>query len=54
LAGQWDLWNFVIHDIGSQIISGLLIAAMGQGLRKSVTIWRRRRNDHGRHDAPPE
>lgn len=54
LSWQWDLWNFVIHDLGSQILSAFLMAAMGKAVRKAIGVRRERRNNHGQHDTPIE
>jgi hypothetical protein len=43
LSPQSDLWNFLFEDLGTQILSGLLLAVAGKGLRKAVTAWRQRR-----------
>jgi hypothetical protein len=42
LSPQSDLWNFLLEDLGTQILSGLLLAVTGKGLRKAVTAWRQR------------
>ncbi|MGV9252085.1 hypothetical protein [Streptomyces sp. NPDC003697] len=54
MSWQWDLWNFVIHDLGSQILSAFLMAAMGKAVRKAIGVRRERRNNHGQHDTPIE
>lgn len=40
--GRPPLWNLLIQDLGIQILSGLLLAALGKVLRKAVTAWRQR------------